>query len=216
MPVGDWQSSGHRVFDPTGDAFYRRYLTEELSRLLQGDLGKHGVLSLTAGWNSPLMWSHYANQHHGICIEYDTTRLEHPNLQPVNYGAQRSIAATDLLNWKVDGCPKAEAHIRETYFLSKAVDWTYEHEWRDINDSHGEYAATLKVTAIYFGIRCPPIVRSIFMHVLPRETIFHEVFTKRDSFELSSRLLDRSEEIALAQGSSAYLDFSEQKTAAKL
>jgi hypothetical protein len=208
-PIGDGHFlSEDLILDEAGDAFYRRDLVHEIGRLLAREFGAHGVLSLSARWNSPLMWSHYADQHQGLCIEYDTSRLEHPNLQAVNYEALRSISVTDLLRWKVDNSPEAEARVRDTYFLSKAADWKYEEEWRYIYWKQGVDHATLKVTGIYFGVRCPPIVRSIFVRILPGGTTFREVFPKQDSFELESRFLDPGEEVAMAQGSSAYLDFA--------
>lgn len=41
-------------------------------RGLDSELGNEGVLTLSATWKSGLMWSHYADEHRGICIEYDT------------------------------------------------------------------------------------------------------------------------------------------------
>ena len=161
------------------------------------------------------MWSHYGDQHNGVCIEYDTMFGHHPTLRNVNYKAPRSIHASDLLKWKVHGSEEAAAHIRDAYFFAKAPDWSYEEEWRYINDRHGVDHATLKLTGIYFGLRCQPIVRSIFMSILPKETTFREVFAKPESFNLDSRWLDRSEEIAMAQGTSAYLDFTEHLRVAK-
>jgi hypothetical protein len=204
-----------REVDGTADAFYRRDLTNDLTRLLRDELGASGVLSLTARWDSPLMWSHYADQHRGVCIEYDTTWGNHTNLRRVNYNTPRSISAADLLDWKVHGSAEAEARVREAYFFAKALDWSYEEEWRYIHEKHGVDHATLKVTGVYFGLRCLPIVRSIFMSVLPRETTFREVYAKRESFDLDSRWLDRSEEISMAQATSAYLDFADQINAAK-
>ena len=74
---GDETSVGKPQFqgeDPSlneaGNACYRMDLINELGRLLRHELGISGVLSLTARWNSPLMWSHYADQHRGACIEY--------------------------------------------------------------------------------------------------------------------------------------------------
>ncbi len=209
LPVGDGLPQRHRKLDEAGDAIYHQELVNLLNVLLRRELGACGVLSLTARWNSPLMWSHYAAQHQGVCIEYDTRWCEHPGLQPVDYEASRSIKASDLYQWKVNGSAEASARVRHTYYFAKAPDWAYEHEWRYVQHKYGELPATLKAAGIYFGSRCPQIVRVIFMSLLSKETTYWEVFAKPDSFDLDCRYLNRSEEIAMARGSSAYLDFSE-------
>jgi Protein of unknown function (DUF2971) len=87
-------------------------ITDELTR----ELGSRGVFSLSERWDSVLMWSHYADHHRGICIEFDTTDIEHPNLKPVSYQRPRRIRASDLLKWKRNESIEAEQCIFDTYF----------------------------------------------------------------------------------------------------
>lgn len=60
--------------------------------------------------NHMLMWSHYANNHRGICIGYDHKKYE-DLLHPVAYRQDFS------------------ANINEAK-LVKHLEWRYEHEWR--------------------------------------------------------------------------------------
>lgn len=100
-----------------------------------------------------LMWSHYADSHKGICVEYDLKNLtEDPfdtkkYLFPVVYKERRSLVRNvDILINSVCELNKA---IAENYvyepsdsfetlddllplFVSKGKEWKYEDEWRII------------------------------------------------------------------------------------
>src|SRR6266446_10364667 len=64
---------------------------EEASRQLSKSLARDyndrvGILSLTATANNTLMWTHYADNHKGICLEFRTTEESlFRRAQPVNY-----------------------------------------------------------------------------------------------------------------------------------
>ncbi len=84
-----------------------------------------GVLSLTELDRHPLMWAHYADAHHGICLEFDTTVAEGSNplaaaLQ-VNYQADFPV-----LRFFYDG----DVELVNASALAKSDHWQYEKEWR--------------------------------------------------------------------------------------
>lgn len=74
--------------------------------------------------DSLLMWSHYADQHRGFCIEYDFS--DDPEISeflfPVVYSDKKAIVNTDIHDVY---CLKAA--------LCKSEEWQYEQEWRYIN-----------------------------------------------------------------------------------
>jgi hypothetical protein len=82
--------------DKDVEAYLVRMLARDIKDELDDEFSQHGVLSLSATWSSALMWSHYADEHRGICVEYDTTDQEHCNLRPVGYRAPRAVKASDL------------------------------------------------------------------------------------------------------------------------
>lgn len=76
---------------------------------------------------SILMWSHYADNNKGICLEYNFSDLEFPSylaydIHPVKY-TDSIIDLTLYENTK---------HIRKALLasLNKSKDWEYEKEWR--------------------------------------------------------------------------------------
>jgi hypothetical protein len=84
------------------------------------------------------MWSHYADHHRGLCIEYDLTLLPYHhafrrNLYPVVYSA-------DLydLNKFAEALAGPGQNFRPMMpllaMLYKFEGWQYEHEWRFVRE----------------------------------------------------------------------------------
>ncbi|PVX29071.1 hypothetical protein DD559_06760 [Sphingomonas pokkalii] len=171
----------------------------DLKRELKREFGSRGVLSFGTTWNSPLMWSHYADQHKGICLEYSTTAMPHPDLKPVNYNAGRAINASDLFAWKVRGDEAARSRVCETYFYAKAPHWKYEREWRDIRDKVG-VGSSYEISGVYFGHRCDDAARIAVVKMLadhPNLSLF-DIGLSSNGFGLRRGPVDRDE--ILAQG----------------
>ena len=79
--------------DPDVDEYLKECVATEIKRVFDGEMQHKGVFSLSKTWRSPLMWSHYADEHRGICLEYDTTKIPHPAIAPVDYHSPRSVKA---------------------------------------------------------------------------------------------------------------------------
>jgi hypothetical protein len=76
------------------------------------------VLSFSEDPKHPLMWSHYADAHRGICIGFRRDKL--PTTVRVRY-PQRVP--------RLDPSLSVEERTRAA-FLTKRAPWTYEREWR--------------------------------------------------------------------------------------
>jgi hypothetical protein len=111
-------------------------------------------------FSSVLMWSHYAENHTGICIEYPTKELfQNPEiavfLHPVIYKAERFDSTNHF----------DPAGIREPNILSptlaschKSPDWSYEKEWRLVipvrpGDSNQKFSIDTKPSRILAGAK---------------------------------------------------------------
>lgn len=116
---------------------------------LQGNVNSTGLLCLTERNSCILMWSHYANSHAGICLEFANHNSE-PFIgrsQRVNYLSfyQRAHAIYDDSNAQVD-----------RILLSKAKCWAYEAEWRIIDQETGyglKYFDPEILTGVIFGCK---------------------------------------------------------------
>lgn len=81
--------------------------------------------------DSTLMWSHYAENHYGFCIEYDVPNLTaNPHLRnalfPVEYGESMADITDAMVANFVSNMPINVLNVG----LRKAMDWAYEDEWR--------------------------------------------------------------------------------------
>ena len=161
-----FDENGH----PTADKLPRRELVKkllvDLDWLLARRLKAWGVLSLSARWNSPLMWSHYADQHRGFCVEYDMSTSYCPIVESVDYSGDRRVRASDLYNWIIRGSTASCKAVFEAYFFAKASDWKYEKEWRVLRKEEGLGGAPFEMSAIYFGVRCESSIRLSIAHML--------------------------------------------------
>lgn len=85
-----------------------------------------GVCSLTAKSDDVLMWSHYGENHTGLCLVFETRAVRSILSQAlkVSYSHQRPV-----LNRVA---PHPEEDVAEA-LLTKADFWAYEEEWRIIH-----------------------------------------------------------------------------------
>jgi hypothetical protein len=111
------------------------------------------------------MWGNYADNHKGICIEYDFSQLGANSeflqgLYPVVYEAERFDYTADAK--KMVDFEKFEVSYLPFFLLMLKHDsWEYEQEWRYLyldtkeSESAGETVTVpVKPTAIYFGKDC--------------------------------------------------------------
>jgi len=87
----------------------RRY-KQEMSR-------RFGLICFCKHWHNPLLWSHYADKHRGMCLGFD---VDDRGLKEVTYVRERS-------NLKM---PPTKESADELLF-TKFWDWHYEEEWRN-------------------------------------------------------------------------------------
>ncbi|GFE72354.1 hypothetical protein NTCA1_00030 [Novosphingobium sp. TCA1] len=163
----------------------------KIRNLLDLDFGKQGVLSLSEKWDEPLLWSHYADQHRGICIEYDAAAANTSGLGKVDYRAPRALRANDLYQWKVNGDAAARKRAYDGYFFAKADDWEYEREWRDIAEQAGLNPSPFKISAIYIGMRCDEVWVNLLKPYLKEKRIsLRKIIVNDHTFALASEPLN--------------------------
>jgi hypothetical protein len=132
-----------------------------------------GILSMSADWNNPLLWSNYANEHTGICVgfrrnktEENDTKYYRPHLGKVYYNKDRTINLSEILSiHRGDNYQELKEYIYNAFF-SKAPDWWYENEWRYIHSSaRSEYEIPATLEEIIFGLRTPKHIQEIILRV---------------------------------------------------
>jgi len=114
-------------------------VTDYQSKLNKAINIAYGISCFSERYDNALMWSHYANRHTGICVEYDFSLFkpnEKPLLQlfPVIYTNKRECLPTNVTydeNWKpyLSNSPFTLYQIIKN-LISKSDVWNYEQEWR--------------------------------------------------------------------------------------
>jgi hypothetical protein len=158
----------------------------ELKASLKAQIRAIGVLCLSETPCEILMWSHYAQDHKGFCIEYrlDESSLLKAMAQPVRY--TDTYPSLSVKNLPGD----AEDNFLDICLYTKAKQWSYEKEWRVISPVGGKlYRAPAPVSAIIFGARMPETEKRDISELLHRTSFvdFREAFMLEDGFSIGVR-----------------------------
>lgn len=114
-----------------------------------------GVTCFTTDPCNPLMWSHYADGHKGICIEYKREGvLKTDEFKKINYDRDQKLvwSSLDL------GRDMNKLHdFFEDVVFRKLSYWEYEKEWRFmvIRPKERLFHMSSPVVSIIFGLKCP-------------------------------------------------------------
>jgi hypothetical protein len=160
-------------------------LTSEIERELLRHY-ERGVCCFSVDYKNPLLWSHYGDQHRGLCAGYSTNRVPKPQVQRVVYGGDRSIETSLLLDAFCRGRPSSKKALDRNVLLRKAIDWRYEREWRLIGET-GVQESPLLLTEIVFGLRCPEAVKYSVVQALSgrqKPVFFYQMNETRSRYAL--------------------------------
>ena len=150
-------------------SYLELYMYEDILEAIKKPFSNYGVLSLTITYNSPLMWSHYADQHRGVCIEYKLVDSVEIRPEIIEYTRPRSISAQDILEWIKLDPENFNKKIKPFYFFSKAEELKYENEWRCLSEISGVNSCPFEISSILFGIRCSyAVMRTIAGLLYPK------------------------------------------------
>ncbi|MCD8522585.1 MAG: DUF2971 domain-containing protein [Saccharospirillaceae bacterium] len=154
-----------------------------------------GICCFSSEFDNPLLWSHYGDEHRGICIGYDLIRKPTPDLRKVIYGGSRTIKTSVIINALLKGNQRAKTLLDNNVLLRKAKPWSYEKEYRLIGDV-GLHESPLRLKEIYFGLRCPTSVIHTVTSVLYKhrgDVNFYQISNDQSSFKLHHKELDDEE-----------------------
>ncbi len=131
---------------------------------VQNDAGNAGICSFSLELENSLMWSHYANDHKGICLTYDFPRSflidesnEITGVSAVTYGENT------LSDWLIQNAPDQNLSIKDfsielikQLLTIKSVCWSYEKEVRIIRQHEGTFKIPKEfLKQVCFGLNTP-------------------------------------------------------------
>lgn len=166
-------------------------LTSNIRSELRGHYSK-GVSCFSKDGNNMLMWSHYGDQHKGICIGYSKNREPIPDIKQVIYGKHGTIKTSSLYHAFVEGNDAEKNIIESEILLKKNSAWKYEKEYRLISGI-GLQDSPMMLEEITFGLRCPSEVRHTIIRMLngrEPEVKYYEMVRKLNNEKLIKQTYD--------------------------
>lgn len=155
------------------------------------------VVCLSEVYDSMLMWSHYAQNHMGYCIEYEFEEndMYYKHLHPVTYTKERYvISKEDIQNGSKDLIYKTTCR--------KLDVWAYEKEWRivianlnkvmpqELDCPNGKYVLDLKsnIKAFYLGAKASGNFKETMIQFGTENNIaVYEMVLSSETYELEAR-----------------------------
>lgn len=133
-----------------------------------------GLICFSKSWQNPVLWSHYADKHRGICLGFD---VSDKLLHPVNYREKPIKIIFD----KTHGSLRLSESFVNELLYTKYSSWEYEAEVRvfvELDHKTIEsglffhpFSKNLQLTEVILGPRCEiPIssVRRLVAHYSPK------------------------------------------------
>jgi Protein of unknown function (DUF2971) len=181
-------------YDCSKEDAERRLLAASIERELLRQYDK-GVCCFSESFNNMLLWSHYGDQHRGLCVGYGLDRKPKPKMQRVLYGGTRTVKSSLIAKAIVDKDEPASAALDEHVLLRKAPEWRYEKEWRLLG-ARGVQDSCLLLTDVTFGLRCSEAIKHALISALGSrapKVDFYEIRNARGTFRLRRAEVDLDE-----------------------
>ena len=123
-----------------------------------------GLICFSQSWENPVLWSHYADKHRGICLGFDAPD-DLP--KPVIYTPD----ALKVAHSEKKSLPKITEDFMKSLLLTKFVDWRYENEVRlfvGLDHKTAEsglyfysFSKNFSLKEVILGPRCDLPIRSV-------------------------------------------------------
>ena len=137
-----------------------------------------GLMCFAGDWSEPVMWSHYAEKHAGICLGFDVCRSQ---VQQVSYQDDRILAALSPTPIP----DKLSEELQQQLLSTKSAGWRYEEEYRrfinlDTADAEGRLhfwpiSGDIQLTEVILGALCEEPLESVRQKVerhFPNAVVF--------------------------------------------
>lgn len=153
-------------------------------------LSNQGIFSTSKSPFIHTLWSLYADNHKGFCIEYDLEELKAKNPSYYNFfdvhyqNEPQDIHFEDMS--LADKSENAHGSFFQKVIGTKHTDWSNEQELRIISALVGKnYHRQNAITAIYFGQNCTDKDKNWLMLILANRNIqFKQILKSSNSFSL--------------------------------
>jgi hypothetical protein len=120
--------------------FHKRETRQLVTRFKDLYNSNTGLLCFSKNWTNPLLWSHYADRHKGICLGFDLSRGD---VQEVSYVEKR-------LRMQDEDPHSIPQDLKDFLLRTKFKGWEYEQELRMFVDLSKAEQEQEKGKVLYF------------------------------------------------------------------
>lgn len=162
----------------------------EIRNYIKKNISSYGVVCYSANEHNKLLWSHYAENHRGMCLVFNVPnpldsglrKVEYlPNYPEINLDIEKDKAGYEIVK----------------IVTTKSSEWSYEQEYRQVflkKNCHEKYPGTL--IEIIFGCRTPmddmKMVASIINGIDP-EIIISKMMIQKNTYLLGKSTIPSNE-----------------------
>ncbi len=142
-----------------------------------------GICCFSRCWDSIAMWSHYANEHRGICLGYDTDDLR----ENAGYRLEPVVYQDDPPNIHAKDIAYDFNTTADRYVFTKKTDWKYEKEMRlrSLTRGGGLVDSPLPLRSVIFGVRADEKPEADIKEALKNQCVsFFRIKRNERTFEL--------------------------------
>lgn len=156
--------------------------TEVYTTLIEKTAQMMGICCFTTDNDHMLMWSHYAEKHQGICLEFDP-------LAQLNYFLTAEVRYTDA--FKPLNYFRSDEDALMIMALTKSIDWAYEKEIRVIRPTENGKQSFNKsaLTGVILGCKTPAKtiaeIRTLIADSGYENIKFRQAIMAKDRFQIS-------------------------------
>lgn len=164
----------------------------------------YGITCFCEEYDNALMWSHYANKHSGVCVEYDFSKIPIESelflrLYPVIYTDKRECISLNYSydennHFKGEQFKMSLSEIIKT-LITKSDVWSYEKEWRLIGFMKALNHQTCYlpiISKIFLGVNTKPEYANKIIEIARKKNIEVEKMELSSSkYLLESKKIDQ-------------------------
>ena len=159
-----------------------------------------GISCLSESDSSLLMWAHYANNHKGMCVEYELLKISDQlkfTPVPVIYTNDR-VTLSSLESENLD---RDTMKIFVESITTKSSEWNYEKEWRIIRDEaacgtrwnkadKGALLEMIRPTSITLGCRADGnFEKSVRKYCEKEKVTLYKMGKNKDKYQLDKKVV---------------------------
>ncbi|WIH83375.1 DUF2971 domain-containing protein [Brachyspira pilosicoli] len=139
-------------------------LDNDLLNNIESIISRVKIASLSGNNKNILMWSHYADSHKGICIEYDFSKITNDDPFKNKICILKKVVYKEYINFinsyfNIKYSPyyeNADNRIEKSppflyLFYLKYIDWAYEDEYRIISFDYDDDYIYIPIKSVYIG-----------------------------------------------------------------